>query len=171
MIRLVLVALLVACESTKEEAPGFQGGDFEVTVNSATDMCLGGAFEDALLPEDGLETFDVPMELPGIVDLPWTTTIDMLDPLGETQVTFEEGEQGGDFMQALAGVLPTVEYDPVGASGCFVDVTVDLYLKIVDENAASGSAVLHLESFDEASCPEPGAEICDARLELRWDRL
>ncbi len=171
MLRLVLLASLVACESSKTEAPGFQGGDFEVTVNGATDMCLGGGFEDALLPDDGLETFDIPMELPGVVDLPWTTTVAMLEPLGEGQVTFEEGEQGEDFMQALAGVLPTVEYDPVVAPGCFIDLTFDLYLKIVDENAASGSAVLHLESFDEASCPEPGAEICDARLDLRWDRL
>ncbi|MSQ00548.1 MAG: hypothetical protein EXR71_01485 [Myxococcales bacterium] len=171
MIRLVLTALLVACESSKEEAPGFQGGGFEVTVNNATDMCLSGGFEDALLPDDGLETFEVPMELPGVADLPWTTTIDMLDPLGQAQVTFETGEQGEDFMQAMGGVLPTVEYDPVVAPGCFVEVTVDLYLKIVDENAAAGSAVLHLASFDEAACPEPGAEICDARLDLRWDRL
>lgn len=167
----LFASVLVGCESSKTEAPGFPGGEFTVTVTNATDMCLDGAFEDALLPEDGLVDFEAPMELPGVDDLPWTHTVDFLDPFGEAQVTFEEGEQGEDFMKAMDGVLPTAEYDPVGAPGCFVDSTVDFYLEIVDDNALVGSAVLHLDSFDEAGCPEPGTELCDARFDLSWQRI
>lgn len=168
---LLLSVLLVGCESSKTEAPGFEGGEFEVTVTNATDMCLGGAFEDALLPEDGLARFEAPMELPGVADLPWTSTIDFLDPFGEAQVTFEAGEQGEDFLRALGGVLPTAEYDPEGAPGCFVDSTVDFYLEIVDDNSLVGSSVLHLDSFDEEGCPEPGTELCDAHFDLSWQRI
>lgn len=171
MRSVVLLSVLLACESTKEEAPGFEGGDFEVTVTNGTDMCLGGAFEDALLPEDGVAVFEAPMELPGVADLPWRSTIDFLDPFGEAQLTFEAGEQGEDSMQALGGVLPTAEYDPVAAPGCFIDATVDFYLQLVDKNSLVGSAVLHLESFDEAGCPTPGTELCDARFDLTWQRI
>ncbi len=165
------LAVLAACASTQTDAPAWEGGDFEVTVTNGTDMCLGGAFEDALLPEDGVAVFEAPMELPGVIDLPWVHTVDFLDPFGESQVTFEVGEKGEEFMQALDGALASTEYDPVAAPGCFVDATVDYYLQIVDDNSLVGSAVLHLDSFDEDACPEPETELCDARFDLTWQRI
>lgn len=172
MKRLLPLLLCAACEPTSEEPLSFQGGDFEVTTYGATDMCTGGSFEAIFLPTGDSQTWEAPWELPGVDDLTWTHTVDMQDPFGEMQVTFEQGAQGEDWMQALGGAPPpSVEIDPVNAPGCFVDATVDTYLQIVDSNALTGSAILHLESLDEASCPVAETELCDLKLDLRWQRL
>ena len=174
MVRIVagLLGVLVGCESTASEAEGFQGGDFETTILSVSDNCGDGAFDTIFLPDGNPKPFATPMELPGIIDLPWTHTIAFAAPFGDVQLVYEEGERGAESMQALDGALTTVEVDPVNWPGCNVNATVDFYLQIVDSNAATGSAVLTLESFDEAGCPaEVTVDPCDVKLDLRWQRL
>ncbi|GDX82003.1 hypothetical protein LBMAG42_38140 [Deltaproteobacteria bacterium] len=168
----ILSLLVAACETTETEPEGFQGGDFEVTIENATDMCVGGSLESVFLPTGEATPFESPMELPGVIDIPWTHTVDFVDPFGEMQVIFEQGAQGSEWFQALNGEPPpAVEIDPINAPGCFVDATVDMYMNIVDSNALAGSAIVHLESFDEAECPVQTTDLCDVKLDLRWQRL
>jgi hypothetical protein len=166
------LAVLCACESTAEAPEGFQGGEFETTILSVSDMCAGGAIETLFMPDGNPTAFDTPMELPGVVDLPWTHTITFAQPFREAQLVFEEGELGEDSVQALGGVFDTVELDAVAWPGCFVNAEVDFFLQLIDSNAATGSAILSIESFDEAGCPaEVTVDPCDVKLDLRWQRL
>lgn len=163
---------LVACESSREAADGFLGGDFQVTISNATDMCEDAGLESIFLPTGNATDFESSMELPGVIDLPWTHTVDFVDPFGEMQVTFEEGQSGEDWMQALEGAPPpAVEIDPTNAPDCFVNGVVDMYMQVIDSNALSGTAILHLESFDEVSCPPQTDDTCEVKLDLRWQRL
>ena len=164
--------LVVGCESTAEEADGFLGGEFEATMISVSDNCGDGSFDTLFLPDGEATSFPTPMELPGVADLPWTHTITYAPPFGDTQLQFEEGKLGATSMQALDGVLDTVELQPEVWPGCYVNATVDFFLQLVDSNAATGSAILSLESFDEAGCPaEVTVDPCDVKLDLRWQRL
>ncbi len=175
MVRILaglLCVLGLGCDSTAEEPEGFQGGDFETTMLSVSDNCAAGGFDALFLPDGNPTTFPEPMELPGVIDLPWTHTISFAPPFGEAQLEFEEGELGADSMQALDAELATTELDPAAWPGCFVNGAVDFYLQIVDSNAATGSAVLSLESFDEEGCPaEVTVDPCDVKLDLRWQRI
>lgn len=175
MVRLgagLLCVLGLGCESTSEEPEGFVGGDFETTILSVSDNCAEGGFDGVFLPDGNPTAFPEPMELPGVVDLPWTHTVAFAAPFGSTQLVFEAGEVGEDSIQALDGELATTEVNPEAWPSCFVNGTVDFYLQLVDSNAVTGSAVMSLESFDEEGCPEEvTVDPCDVKLDLRWQRL
>ena len=172
-MRIALLAVVLgACESTKTEPTGFEGGDFEVTIGGVTDMCAGGSLDAVFQPDGGPADFEAPMELPGVSELPWRSTVDFVDPFGEMQVDFTEGEAGSDWIEAVGGEPPgAVEVDPANAAGCYLDSTVDLYAQIIGANELTGSAIVHLSSFAEESCPEITGDDCDVKLDLRWQRI
>lgn len=166
---LLPVLALVACSSGESSDPtAFEGGTFTFTTTGVDDGCLDGAFDTILMPTGEATGWENTVELPAWDDLPQTYTISVQEPYGDVEVTVEQGEAEGQ-MVVNGARAENVEFDAESYPGCFVNNDIDVLLDIVSHEELTGSATLHTDSFDEATCPAISTApetSCDVTLDL-----
>lgn len=168
-LALLPVLALVACSSGGSSDPtDFVGGSFIFTTTGVDDGCLDGAFDTILMPTGEPTDWEYPVELPAWDYLPQTYTIQVQEPYGAVEVTVEEGASEGQ-MVVNGARAENVEFDAESYPGCFVNNEIDVVLELVSHEEVTGTATLHTDSFDEASCPAISTApetSCDVVLDL-----
>jgi len=131
----------------------FTGGYFQMTSTGVDDNCGDGAFSTLLMPEgdDTPTDWEHLIEIPGWDDMETRITynIDLQDPFSSMEVTVVQGDDAGE-IQMDGGSQEDIPL--FNDDSCFVDLSINATLQIVDEDNLTAQATLMFNDSSGLNC-------------------